>query len=176
MTYKCKNNIKVEIRTPKSRYYQILKMIEKLSDESDNLPFTSEDFGVKSENLKTYIEQMNNEPHSIFLVVEHDGEPIGFGYLEGGRRERTYHCVNLGMGVLEAYSNQGIGRAILIELIRYAMESDCIAKIDLQVRKDNRRAINIYKGSGFEVEGINRRALFINGEFYDYLNMGKIIE
>ncbi len=176
MIYQCKNEMEVEICTPMSGYYQILKMIEQLSDESENLPFTSEDFGIKSEQLKAYIERLNDSENSTFLVARLNQQPIGFGYLEGGKRQRTHHCANLGIGVLKEYSNLGIGKAIMSELIRYATESESIAKIELQVRKDNANAIKLYKDTGFEVEGISRRSLFVNGEFYDYINMGKIID
>ncbi len=101
---------------------------------------------------------------------------MGFGYLEGGKRERTYHSTNLGLGVLEDFSNQGIGSKILKSMLQYAQESESIAKIDLQVRRDNAAAIKLYKKYGFEAEGVNKRALFIEGRFYDYINMGMLID
>lgn len=174
--HQCKNNIEIEISTPTCGFYRILKMIEQLSDESDNLPFTSEDFGVRSEHLKEYIERLNSLDNSVFLIARHGEMPVAFGYLEGGRRHRTHHCSNLGVGVLGEYTNLGIGKAIVRELVSYAKASESIAKIDLQVRKDNQHAIRLYKNSGFEVEGISRRALFINDRFYDYIHMGLMID
>ncbi|MDO4711901.1 MAG: GNAT family protein [Peptostreptococcaceae bacterium] len=174
--HQCKNSIRIEISTPTSGFYGILKMIEKLSDESDDLPFTSEDIGVRAEHLKHYIERLNAMDNSIFLIAKHGDSPIGFGYLEGGKRQRTHHCANLGLGVLHEYSNIGIGQAVVEQLLSYARSSDSIAKIDLQVLKDNQKAIRLYKKSGFEVEGISRRALFIKDRFYDYIHMGQIID
>ena len=60
--------------------------------------------------------------------------------------------------------------------MEYAKNGEFIAKIDLQVRTDNRSAIKVYKKCGFLLEGKNARALFIDGEFYDYINMGLIID
>ena len=60
--------------------------------------------------------------------------------------------------------------------MEFVYSNDHIAKIDLQVRTDNKYAIALYKRFGFEIEGKNKRALFINDYFYDYLNMGKVID
>lgn len=170
------NKINLEICKPDLEKDRIVELIKRLSDESDNLPFTSEDFAIGEENFNSYIKMLNESDNSIFFVAKVSGELVGFGYLEGGRRARTFHCTNLGMGVLKEYNNLGIGTKILTSLVEYASGTECIAKIDLQVKKENKSAINIYKKSGFEVEGVSRRALFIDGEFYDYLNMGKLID
>lgn len=175
MIYSCKN-ISVDIAMPQFAFDEILRMIEKLSDESDNLPFNSEDIGIDVVDLRKFIERLNLADNSIFLVAMHESEPVGFGYLEGGRRARTHHCTNLGIGVLLEYSGCGIGKAIMTALIDYARGTESIAKIELQVRKENQRAIKLYKSCGFEVEGISKRSLFIDGEFYDYVHMGMLID
>lgn len=172
----CNNGKKIEIARPSGAYEQILGMIVRLSDESDNLPFTSEDFGITAGHLQSYIESLNERDNSIFLVARDEGSVVGFAYLEGGRRARTHHCANLGIGILKTYQGIGIGQALVEQLITYAQGTESIAKIDLQVRKDNVRAVNLYKKFGFAVEGVNRRALFIENSFYDYIMMGKIID
>ena len=62
------------------------------------------------------------------------------------------------------------------EAIDYAYKSDVIGKINVQVIKENIRAISFYKKNGFEVEGVEKRSLFIDGIFYDAINMGLIIQ
>lgn len=62
------------------------------------------------------------------------------------------------------------------QLLCFAERSESIAKIDLEVKKENRRAIALYKHFGFVVEGMTRRALFIDGVFYDTIRMGKCID
>lgn len=169
-------NLNISIGKPQSGFYKILKLVEQVADESGELPFTSADIGIGAESLKNYIKALNDSPNSIYLVAYKGENPVGFGYLEGGKRERTYHSTNLGLGVLEDFSNQGIGSKILKSMIQYAQESESIAKIDLQVRRDNAAAIKLYKKYGFEAEGVNKRALFIEGRFYDYINMGMLID
>lgn len=177
MQYILKNGISMQIKKPcKDEYESISDLIKLLSDESDNFPFSSEDFNISSDNMGKYIEYLNSRPNSIFYVAEVENKIVGIAYLEGGKRERTFHCTNLGLGVLNKYNNLGIGSMLTSSLIEYAKNGEHIAKIDLQVRSDNKKAIEIYKKSGFVLEGKSRRALFIDGEFYDYINMGLIID
>lgn len=176
MKYILKNGKEISIRRPADEHEEIFSLIKILSDESDNFPFTSEDFGLDSRNIGAFADYLNSRENSVFYIAEADSRIVGLGYLEGGKRARTAHCVNLGIGVLDEFSNKGIGTAILKELIRFASEGEYIAKIDLQVKSDNTKAIALYKKCGFVPEGKTSRALFIDGEFYDYLNMGLIID
>lgn len=176
MKYILKNGKEISIRRPVDENEEIFSLIKILSDESDNFPFTSEDFGLDSRNIGAFADYLNSRENSVFYIAEADSRIVGLGYLEGGKRARTAHCVNLGIGVLDEFSNKGIGTAILKELIRFASEGEYIAKIDLQVKSDNIKAIALYKKCGFVPEGKTSRALFIDGEFYDYLNMGLIID
>ena len=166
----------IAIRKPAAGYDEILMLMGKIADETDALPFTSRDIGININSMKNYIQSLNKEPNSIYLVAYIGSRPIGFAYLEGGKRERTYHTTTLGIGVLEGFAHQGLGSKMMEAILDFARTSENIAKIDLQVRKDNTRAIRLYKKFGFEVEGVHKRALFIQGEFFDYINMGKSID
>lgn len=176
MNHVLKNGISMQIIKPVGDYDQISSLISKLSDESDNFPFSSEDFNISAENIGKYINYLNSRPNSIFYIAKVENEIVGIAYLEGGKRERTFHCTTLGLGVLKKYNNIGIGSILNKALVEFASNGEYIAKIELQVRSDNRAAINVYKKCGFILEGKSSRALFIEGEFYDYINMGMIID
>ena len=96
--------------------------------------------------------------------------------MEGGKRARTFHSASLGIGILKKFRGIGIGKLLIKELLDFATNSRYIAKIDLQVKLDNKVAINLYKSFGFNIEGINKRAIYINGRFIDYANMGLIVD
>lgn len=176
MRYILSDGRSVEIRKPINQEKDVFSLIKTLSDESDNFPFNSDDFGLTPQNIGDYISYLNNRSNSVFYVAELENKIVGIGYLEGGKRTRTFHCSNLGLGILASYNNLGIGSIITNSLVEYAKNGEFIAKIDLQVRTDNRSAIKVYKKCGFLLEGKNARALFIDGEFYDYINMGLIID
>ena len=49
-----------------------------------------------------------------------------------------------------------------------------LTRVELTVYTDNVRAINLYRRTGFEEEGVLRRYAFRNGEFVDALTMARL--
>ena len=157
-------------------YIDILSILKKIADESNEFTFTSEDLGMDKNMFGEYIEKFFLYENSIFLIARYKDELAGFAYLEGGKRARTFHSASLGIGILKKFRGIGIGKLLIKELLDFATNSRYIAKIDLQVKLDNKVAINLYKSFGFNIEGINKRAIYINGRFIDYANMGLIVD
>lgn len=157
-------------------YSKLTTLIEKLADESNFYPFTSDDYKVSDDSQRLFIQRLNNEKNSYISGAYFKDEMVGVVYLYGGNRIRNYHSTTLGIGVLKSYENIGIGKKLMQDAIDYAYKSDVIGKINVQVIKENTRAISFYKKNGFEVEGVEKRSLFIDGLFYDAINMGLIIQ
>ena len=57
-------------------------------------------------------------------------------------------------------------------LLDWATKTRIITKINLRVRTDNRRAIQLYESKGFALEGTIRREFLIDGKYYDHHWMG----
>ncbi|EHL15380.1 hypothetical protein HMPREF9630_00749 [Peptoanaerobacter stomatis] len=150
-------------------------MIKKLSDESNYYPFTSSDYNVSDEEQINFINRLNMNDNCYLSGAFDDEKLAGLIYLYGGNRVRNYHSCTLGIGVLSSYKNQKIGSNLMQRAIDYAYECDVIGKINVQVVKENTNAINFYKKFEFVIEGIEKRSLFIDGKFYDAVNMGRII-
>jgi putative acetyltransferase len=49
-----------------------------------------------------------------------------------------------------------------------------LSRIELTVRTDNANAKALYERFGFVVEGINRRAFLVDGEFFDTCTMALV--
>lgn len=155
---------------------QILNLVLEMAEESDNFPFTSKDYSMSIENQRSFINYMQYMKNSIFYAAFDQSNPVGIIYLEGGKRIRTFHNCSLGMGVKKEYWNKKIGTKLLEKSLEFVLSNENIAKINLEVRTDNIYAIKLYKRYGFEIEGKIKRALFIDGKFYDYLSMGILID
>lgn len=155
---------------------EILEVIKKLGDETINYPFTSEDYGMDEKSQALFIDMMDKMENSLFLVAKYDQKVVGIFTLEGGKKYRTYHLANLGIGVLKEYWNKGIAKKLMSKGLTWAENGEYIGKIDLQVVSENKVAVDMYKKFGFQVEGRIKRSLFIDGEFFDYIQMGKEID
>lgn len=85
---------------------------------------------------------------------------------EGGMK--TSHKANVfGLYVAPEFRGKGIGKALMLELIRRAKLRDGVEQINLAVISENETAKNLYKSIGFEVFGVEHKALKYNGNYYD---------
>lgn len=90
-------------------------------------------------------------------------------------RPATRHTGVLGMGILQAWRGRGIGE----RLIRQAIEASRafgLSRVELEVRDDNALAMALYRKVGFGVEGRRRRALLIDGVYYDLIGMALLFD
>ena len=68
-----------------------------------------------------------------------------------------------------------IGGDISVSTAKTEIISDTVEivkKINLRVRSDNERAIQLYKHKGFIIEGTIRKEIILNGNYYDHHWMG----
>ena len=116
-----------------------------------------------------------SESNSVVLVAE-EGDLLG-GYVEarGGEFRRNRHCAHVVMGVRRAFSGRGIGTALLRELSAWA-PAHGIRRLELTVMSHNERALRLYRGSGFEIEGTRTRSLTVDGRDVDEIAMAKLFE
>ena len=89
--------------------------------------------------------------------------------------EARAHVGTLGIGVVARARHMGIGP----KLVRAALEKawkQGYSRIELTVRMDNKNAKALYKRFGFTLEGVNRNAFLIDGQFYDTYSMALLLD
>jgi ribosomal protein S18 acetylase RimI-like enzyme len=112
------------------------------------------------------------EGRGMYLVAEHAGTIVGHAFLEPLPLAATAHVVRLTIAVHEGHQSQGVGRALMNDLLRWARSSSRVEKVELQVRSSNERAIALYRSLGFVEEGRKTRRLKIAAnEYLDDLYM-----
>jgi RimJ/RimL family protein N-acetyltransferase len=84
---------------------------------------------------------------------------------------RLRHRAELGLTIRAAHWGQGIGRRMGEAAIALGVEHG-LRKLNLRVRADNRRAIQLYRALGFSREGLSPRALCVRGGFFAEVLMG----
>ena len=80
------------------------------------------------------------------------------------------HSGALGMGVLKSRRGQGLGRRIMDVTISRAWEIG-LDRIDLRVYASNTVAVRLYERAGFRVEGVQRRARYLDDTYDDVMMM-----
>ena len=114
-------------------------------------------------------------PNSAVIVAEADRELAGYVAAYGGEFNRVRHSAYVVAGVRQAYAGQGIGTSLFAALGTWAAATN-VQRLEFTVRVDNAAAIRLYQRVGFEVEGMKRRSLRVEGEFVDELYMAKLID
>lgn len=110
-----------------------------------------------------------------YLVAEEDGVVVGHAFLDPMRMTGNAHVFQLNIVVHPGRIGQGVGRALMSELMAWARGRTDLEKIELLVREVNTRAIALYRDLGFVEEGrLRRRVRTADGEFLDDVAMAWI--
>jgi len=89
-----------------------------------------------------------------FVAVDSGGRIIGYSYLRFfPGKENKRHNASLGIVVAAGHHGRGIGKRLMLHMHRWARRHG-IKKIWLATYARNSRALRLYLGLGYEVEGI----------------------
>jgi ribosomal protein S18 acetylase RimI-like enzyme len=95
-------------------------------------------------------------------------ELVGHAGLLRERRKKRHHRATLwGMYVAREARGQGVGRALVAEIVRHARLLDGLEQIALTVIAENAQACRLYESLGFRVYGHSTRALHVGERFLD---------
>ena len=145
---------------------QIIEYMKKIGGESDNLTFGAEGMNVTVEREETMIENFKTDPTSVLYSAWKGGELVGIASLSGLPRRMSLRA-GMGISVLKAEWNRGIGAMLMEHLIDYA-KGHGIEIINLEVRGDNRAAIHLYEKYGFKKTGTIPAFFKIGSEYVDF--------
>ena len=127
-----------------------------------------------ADRLKTKIEaeawfdRLRSNSKTWLKAITVRGKTIGYATIEA-IDEKNRRC-EMAMAIGEPdYWGQGIGRAVLKEMMRYAFDDLHMHRVWAVVAKGNDRSDRLVKGAGFVREGRMREAIIMAGEFTDLL-------
>lgn len=115
------------------------------------------------------------EGRSTIVVAEDQGELVGYLAVFGGNANRTKHVGYLVVGIVEAHTGKGLGTSLFQAAEAWRAQTG-LTKFELTVMVPNERVIALYKKMGFEVEGVKRNSIRMDGKYVDEYYMGKIFE
>jgi RimJ/RimL family protein N-acetyltransferase len=99
-------------------------------------------------------------------------EIVGHALLEPMPLARVAHVFRLTIVVHPGNTSQGVGRAMMSDLLEWAQRDSRVEKIELLVRATNERAIRLYRSCGFVEEGrFASRIKLGDGSYIDDIGM-----
>ncbi|CUW90043.1 GNAT family N-acetyltransferase [Rhizobium pusense] len=123
--------------------------------------------------VRAFVLDMIENNHPQFVAIA-DGEVAGWCDIRRQDRVTRAHCGTLGIGILPAYRDKGLGAQLMRRALDSARQGG-LHRVELSVHADNARAIALYEKIGFVHEGRARDAVLIDGRYIDSLNMAIIL-
>lgn len=166
-TLQLKNGQQLVLRRPKAQDAKaMLAYLNMVGGESDNLLFGAGEMTLTTQQEIAYIDNMNEDENSLMLLGLSCGEIVTIAQISALAAKRIAHNAEVALSVRKPRWRQGIGGAIMAELIGFAQHRD-IKNISLGVRADNAKAIGLYKQFGFAKFGTHKDYFNIDGKYYD---------
>ncbi|MGN0266192.1 MAG: GNAT family N-acetyltransferase [Lachnospiraceae bacterium] len=141
--------------------YETKYMLYEPGEREKNLP-EIESFIQDSVNGKDFL-----------LVAETDNRLVGYISAQKGRLNRIAHSAYIVVGILMDYRGKGIGTEFFTRLNDWAEEEN-VTRLELTVICENKIAKHLYTKNGFQIEGIKRKSVCVNGEYLDEYYMAKL--
>lgn len=136
---------------------------------------------LEPDERNTTVEQQRERIFSVLatdnqmiFVAEHEGRLVGYLAGFGGNYRRNRDNVHIVIGILQAFTGQGIGKQLFETVEAWARERS-LHRLELTVMAHNERGKALYTKMGFEVEGIRRESLLVDGAWVDEICMAKLL-
>lgn len=177
MIYTLKNGKTVDVRETRTEdAAQVIHVIATADTETRFLARNPGEFAVTVEREQSMIAGVLSDPDRAWFVAACDGQIVGqcsVGLVRGLARWR--HRAEVAFVVLKQYCGMGIGGKLMEECLKWCREHGAL-QVELEVVRDNQRALSMYRSFGFEVVGTQPRAMrYDDGTFADEYKMVKVL-
>jgi len=152
----------------------LIKLIKEVERNSDFMLMGAGERKTTAEQQRKQIKSIQEQHNSTIFVAEKEGELVGYLIAIGGSAERKQHVAYLVIGILDEHRGKGIGTGLFQNVIDWA-EKQSLSRLELTVVTQNEAGVALYKKNDFDIEGIKRNSLVINGEFFDEYYMAKLL-
>lgn len=150
----------------------MLKMLLSLDKETKYMMFEADERPNDVNRIEAMINQSINGDNLLLIAIEGD-DIIGFLSAQRGIPKKIKHTAYIVVGIREAFRGKGIGGKLFSELDLWAKENN-VSRLELTVMCSNSIAKHLYEKNDFEVEGIKRNSIFMDGNYIDEYYIAKI--
>lgn len=144
-----------------------IRLSEHVQDNVGNVIF------VNKLLQKEWLSKVSKSASEKFMILEFsdNGQYQKIGMIRLTLIDLVHRSMCVGGDIVEEYSGRGHGKAMYELIFKLGFDVWGLNRLWLSVLENNERAIRLYKKMGFVDEGAQRKAIYKNGQFFDYLNM-----
>ena len=144
----------------------LLDYMKAIGGETDNLSFGAEDIHINVIEKAKQLAAQQQSKDNVLFVAKAAGAIIGDASLERMPR-RMNHRGEFGIAVRKAWWGCGVASALMKEILKFA-KANGFEQLNLEVRSDNTRAIQLYEKFGFQKLCTFPAFFKISGQYIDF--------
>lgn len=164
----------IEVRRANSNDANQIVEVMKNAEDSGFMMFNPGEREISAEPFAKYIESINShEKSGVFVACEKE-RVLGYLIIQSDKPQRVSHRAYIVIGVHSESRGKGIGKELFVHVMKWAKQVG-LHRLELTVIKTNDAAFGLYKKMGFEVEGVKRDSLLIDGNFVDEYYLSKLL-
>ncbi len=132
---------------------------------------------TKEKYLKLKKTLKNPPPNHVMIVAYDKAEQrvVGMADFKHSTKGRLKHRADMGWSVHPNYHKQGIGTALLKELVKAAKKKG-LKRLEAEIAVKNIGSLKIAEKNGFKIEGRKKRGLVLdNGRYCDTVIVGRLL-
>jgi len=144
------------------------------AEESGFMLFSPQERTMSPEKFAKYIDVIHSNAKSGVFIACVGERIVGYLIVQHDKPQRIAHRANIVIGVHSESRGQGVGKALFTHVIAWAQQVG-LHRLDLTVIASNEVAVHLYKKIGFEIEGVKRHSLLIDGQYVDEYYMALLL-
>ena len=156
---------RIRVATPQDAA-ELLALRRKLFAESNTMLWEPQEFVATEDDERKLIEQLTSAKNCTYLVASIDLGIVGLLFATGSPVNRLRHSTTLALGVAREHQGRGIATRLVQTALGWSQQVG-LRRVELTVHKDHLRAIGVYLRCGFQMEGVRRSSLLVDGRYVD---------
>jgi RimJ/RimL family protein N-acetyltransferase len=124
---------------------------------------------IGREDQAAWFDSLGKDRSKAYLVFGRGS--VSMGYVRIADIDWINRSMSVGGDLMKKYRGKGYGKAMYRLIFDLGFQKWNMNRLWLKVMSSNRVAIALYKGCGFETEGVEREAILRDGQAVDYILM-----
>jgi RimJ/RimL family protein N-acetyltransferase len=121
--------------------------------------------------------KFRDDPNAIVMIICTKNPDKAIGIIAFHRIDWVGRMAIFYVAIAEKQNrSKGFGKEATVLAIEYMFNTLNFNRIQLHVAIENEKAIDLYKKTGFVVEGTLRQAMYRDGKYHDFYVMGLLKE
>jgi len=123
---------------------------------------------LSQSSFDEWFARIGRDPSMVVFSIRRQGDLAFLGYLQIVNIQAAPRAAEIGIMIGDKeHRGRGYAQEALRLCIEFCWKELNLQRLSMKVVGDNPAAVHTYQKAGFELEGVMRRAAYVDGEFRD---------